>query len=250
MKNSQMLECLLESGKIPHALLFAGPKGAGKKHAALQFASSLLQSQKKVDHHPDVHHFVPEGKTGMHPITSIRKLIHDAYLAPFEAAWKIFILQDAEKMLPTSSNALLKILEEPPSQTLILLLTEYPDRLLPTILSRCQMVTFIPGNEKNIDAQMLALLAEGTPISQVAEFESEHPDAVFETLLFWYRDRVLLEMGGEEKLLHFPDYLEQLKNTTCIPLDKVEQGVRQARLAFERSTKLSLCIEMFFHYIK
>jgi hypothetical protein len=250
MNVPRRLSSLLENEKIPHALLFSGLRGAGKKQAAYQFASTLLRSTKKIENHPDLHLFFPEGKTGMHPVSAIRKLIQDACLAPFEAAWKIFILHEAEKMLPTSSNALLKILEEPPSHTLIILLCEHPERLLPTILSRCQAIEFPPGQEKNIDQKILALLAEGTPPSHFNDFESEHPDVVFETLLFWYRDRLLIEIGGDEQLLHFPSYLAQIKKTPYVPLEDVEKAVRQARLAFERSTKLPLCLEMFFLYLK
>jgi Cdc6-like AAA superfamily ATPase len=243
------LRSILNSQKIPHALLFAGPRGGGKKNAAHQFVAALLQTKKNIENHPDVHLFYPEGKTGMHPVSAIRKLIEDAALSPFEAQWKTFLLHEAEKMLPTSSNALLKILEEPPPQTVILLLSDHPERLLPTILSRCQTITFLP-QEKNVDLATLALLAEEAPREKLADFESEHPDAVFETLLFWYRDRLLLEIGGSEKYLHFPDHLSQLKKTPFVPLEEVEKAVKQARLACERSMKLSTCLEMFVFKVK
>lgn len=238
------LSSLLASGQIPHALLFSGPRGAGKQKAAYQFASQLLKNRKKIEFHPDLHLFFPEGKTEMHPVSAIRQLIHDAVLAPFEAPWKIFILHEAEKMLPTSSNALLKILEEPPPHTLILLLSVHPERLLPTILSRCQMIEFPPSTEKNIDTKVVDLLVSGA--SKCSDFESEHPDAVFETLLFWYRDRLVIELGGDSGLLHFPQHVGELKKIRFISLDRVEKAARQSRLAYERSTKLSVCLEMFF----
>jgi replication-associated recombination protein RarA len=244
------LSTLVASGNIPHALLFFGPKGSGKKKSAYQFALTLLKTKKEIDHHPDIRLFFPEGKSGMHPISAIRQLIHDAALAPFEGKWKIFIFHEAEKMLPTSSHALLKIVEEPPPQTLILLLSEHPDRLLPTLLSRCQTIEFPPGKENTSDQATLALLAEDPTQRKLSHFESESPDAVFETLLFWYRDRLLLEIGGDEELLHFPEHLPQLKKTPYVPLESVEKGVKQARLAFERSTKLATCLEMFFLYLQ
>lgn len=240
---------ILKSGQVPHALLFSGPKGARKKQTALTFAADLLATKKKPENHPDIHHFYPEGKTGMHPLSAIRKLAQDAALAPFEGTWKIFIIYEAEKMLPTSSNALLKTLEEPSPHTLIILLSAHPDRLLPTILSRCQIVEFPPAVKNKGDEQTLNLLAElSEKYSREShtKFESEDPDSVFETILFWYRDRLLLEIGGGEELLHFPEHLSHIKKTPFIPLEEVEKGVIQARLAHERSTKLSICLEMLF----
>jgi DNA polymerase III, delta subunit len=243
------LSHILKSGHVPHALLFCGPRGAGKKKAAYHFTTTLLKTKKNIENHPDVHLLFPEGKTGMHPVSAIRKVAQDAALAPYEAEWKIFIFHEAEKMLPTSSNALLKTLEEPPPQTLLLLLSNHADKLLPTILSRCQTIEFPPGKEKNSDQTVLAFLCGDVSREKLSTFESEHPDAVFETLLMWYRDRLLLDIGGCEELLHFPNYSAQLKKTPFIPLEKIEKAVNQIRLAFERSTKLSTCLEMFFHYI-
>lgn len=250
--NSARLTQILKSGQVPHALLFAGPKGGGKKKAAFTFATTLLSTKKNPEKHPDIHHYYPEGKTGMHPVSAIRRLSQDAALAPFEGKWKIFIVHEAEKMLPTSSNALLKTLEEPSANTLIILISNHPDRLLPTVLSRCQTIEFPPGPEKNVDTAMLDLLGSHDgdfSRDQLTHFESEHPDSVFETILFWYRDRLLLEIGGCESFLHFPNHIPHLKKTPFVPLEEVEKGVAQARLAFERSTKLSICLDMLFLYI-
>ncbi len=239
------LERLFQSGNIPHALLFAGPVGAGKSAAALQFAVDLLQTSKKPENHPDIHAYFPEGKVGMHPIESIRRLAQEVSLVPYEGRWKIFILHEAEKMLPTSSNALLKTLEEPAEHTLIILISHHPAGLLPTVRSRCQTIDFPPQATTPIDASILLILAGAKP-RHFSTFESEHPDAVFETILFWYRDRLLLEIGDCEQHLHFPQHLDSLKNTPLIPLEIVEKHISLARLAHARSTKLSTCLEMLF----
>src|ERR1700722_14175 len=245
----ERLSRMLKSQQIPHAMLFAGPKGGGKTEEAYRFSTHLLSTKKNVENHPDIHLYFPEGKTEMHPISSIRRLAHDAALAPFEAQWKVFIMHEAEKMLPTSSNALLKTLEEPPSRTVIILISDHPTRLLPTILSRCQTIEFPAGKEKILNPALLALLAGESSQEKISDFENESPASIFETILFWYRDRLLLEIGGCDAYLHFPHYLSQLKKTPFVPLEEVEKGVNQARLAFERSTKLSTCLEMFFLFI-
>ncbi len=242
MKAGERLQQILQSGKIPHALLLTGPENSAKKEAALHFALTLLRTQKKAENHPDLHQYFPEGKISLHPIESIRNLAHEVSLAPFEAPYKLFILHEAEKMLPTSSNALLKTLEEPASHTIILLLTAYSDRLLPTITSRCQTIDF-PLAQRPTDPAILAILSGAAP-RDFTTLETDHPDILFETILFWYRDRLLLELGGSH--LHFPQQLAQLQKTPLIPLETVEKQIALVRLAHSRSTKLSTCLDMLF----
>ncbi|MFN0065201.1 MAG: hypothetical protein ACKVOH_03070 [Chlamydiales bacterium] len=133
---------LVEEERIPHSLLLAGPKGAGKRAAVDAFITAILppsQQQKfRRGNHPDVHHYYPEGKSGMHTVAALAQLQGDVAMMPFEAPYKFFLLHDAERMLPVSANALLKTFEEPASQTVIFLLTQHPEKLLLTIRSRCQ----------------------------------------------------------------------------------------------------------------
>ncbi len=144
----ETLQRLLERG-FGHSLLFAGPEGIGKSLFAKELAAALQKERDQIDSHPDFHHYKPEGKTGMHSVEEMRRLSQEVYMAPFKGPWKIFIIHDAERMLPVSSNALLKTFEEPPSDCKIILLTSSPSSLLPTILSRCQIIPFqtIPEEE-------------------------------------------------------------------------------------------------------
>ena len=137
-------------------LLFSGPEGVGKKTIAKVFIKELV-GQK--DPHPDVKWLVPEGKQHLHLVSSIKEMIDLAPIAPFEARKKVYVIEEADRMLPASSNALLKILEEPPSHVLFLLLTSHEEEVLPTILSRAVKVPFYPIEEKEIAA---LLVKEGT----------------------------------------------------------------------------------------
>ena len=143
-----LLAKMASSRRVPHALLFAGPPGVGKSSFAKAFAALLMgpshANKLKSGNHPDLHLLQPEGKSHTHSIDTIRALIDEASLPPFEAPIKLFILSDAEKMLPSASNALLKTLEEPPPHTHFILLTTFADAVLPTILSRCQKISFFP----------------------------------------------------------------------------------------------------------
>ena len=135
-----------------HAYLLHGPAGSGKRSAARTFAGELLARGAKdpqnvktrVDHgtHPDLTWVAPSGAHEM-----LRRDVDGAVVAaaahtPFEAGYRIFVLERADTLIEQAANALLKTLEEPPSYVVLLLLTDKPSQVLPTIASRCQLVRF------------------------------------------------------------------------------------------------------------
>ena len=173
------LSRLIEQNTLPPTLLFCGPEGVGKGAFALQTAQALMgpaaSAKLASGNHPDLHLFRPEGKAGVHPIENIRQLIDQAALPAFEAKAKVFLLYDAHQMLATSSNALLKLLEEPPPSTYFILMTSQVDALLPTIVSRARKIVFfpIPGeeikryvqaqwNKDEKEAERIAFLSHGS----------------------------------------------------------------------------------------
>jgi DNA polymerase-3 subunit delta' len=134
------LEGMYQGETLPPVLLFAGPDGVGKGECALALARALLRTQKAAP--PDLHVYRPEGKMELHQVESMRALLAAASVRPFEAPCSVFIIHEAEQMWPHSSNALLKTLEEPLPNTYFILLSSQPKALLPTILSRCRVVSF------------------------------------------------------------------------------------------------------------
>ncbi|MDF2577162.1 MAG: holB [Chlamydiales bacterium] len=135
---------------VGNSWLFSGPEGVGKGEFAYSFGAEFILAISKEKQcnklqaktHPDIHLYRPEGKTGMHSIDSMRQFCEEVYMHPHEAQSKVFILYDAERMLPSSANALLKTFEEPAKDSLIILISSSPQQLLPTITSRCRRVQF------------------------------------------------------------------------------------------------------------
>ena len=204
------LQLALKKNSVANTVLFVGPDGIGKKLFAKELAFYLMYSnviddvtKKRVieNKHPDLHIYRPEGKSGMHPIAAMRELITQVFLSPFEAESKVFIIYDAERMLPSSANALLKTLEEPNLDSYIILLTTKESLLLPTIVSRCVRLQFHPLSEKQVagyisekwkktptEAQHIASLAYGS-IGK-AEDICAHPD-------YHSKKKLLLSILGE-----------------------------------------------------
>lgn len=140
-------------------LLFAGPKSTEKESVAREFAASLLETSL-IEGHPDFHLLQPEGKIGMHSMDSVRRCLEEAALPPFQAKKKVFLILEAERMLAYSANALLKTIEEPLSYCAIILVSAHPEKLLPTIFSRCHLLTFRAGNERPDPSEEHPLLTQ------------------------------------------------------------------------------------------
>ncbi len=152
---------LYQINRVGNSLLFAGPEGVGKGLFAKAFAKLLLGGDPcpeviaaKIDqgNHPDLRIYHPEGKLALHSIDSLRQFSKEVFEAPFEAKKRIFIFHDAERMLPVSANALLKTFEEPSLDSIIILLSNSPEELLPTIRSRCRTLPFSLLSQQEISS--------------------------------------------------------------------------------------------------
>lgn len=135
-----LLKNARNNGRQPHALLFTGAPAAGTHRLALSLAADL--NGAKADtleglQHPNCRVLRPGSKIRTISIDSVRSVEPFLALRADEGATKLVIIDEADRLLPEAANAFLKTLEEPPPQTLIILITEIPSKLLSTILSRC-----------------------------------------------------------------------------------------------------------------
>ncbi len=149
----------LASGRVSHAYLFTGPAGSNKTAAAYAFAQALLCKDhgcrtcddcRRIERrkHPDVHFYSPEGAQG-YLIEQIREIVSSVSLAPVRAQGKVYILDRVDLLGTSAANAFLKTLEEPAPGITFILLGRTREAVLPTIVSRCQVVPFrhIPSSE-------------------------------------------------------------------------------------------------------
>jgi DNA polymerase-3 subunit delta' len=220
-KAKKIIASQLEAKRIPHAFLFLGHEGTGRKKFALELAKTLncknnsnnplepcdeCISCNKINNnlHPDVQVIGFEWQARLEDkevekqkaikIDTIRELQKEVNLKPSEGKWKIFIIEPAEKITLEAANCLLKTLEEPPQWTVIILLALHKENLPATVVSRTQIITFAPLPQKEIEsiiskrfsissskAAEIAAISEGS-ISNAARHLEEDLD---EAKTFW-----------------------------------------------------------------
>ena len=155
------LQRMLARGEVPSSLLFSGPEGVGKLDAALNLARALncprtVDSRddgcgecavcRRIDNgnFPDVRVIRPEGAGRQIKAEAVRQVVTESSSRPFEGRKRVYIFEAADRMNPTAANTLLKTLEEAPAWNLLILTTSVEAAILPTLLSRCQKVRFLP----------------------------------------------------------------------------------------------------------
>lgn len=158
------LQNAMKLGKVSHAYILNGEKGSGKKTIARIFAQAL-QCQEEGKRPCGDCHSCRQAQSGNHPdiievthdkpnsisVDDIREqVVEDVFVRPYSGPYKIYIVNDAEKMTVQAQNALLKTIEEPPAYVVIILLTTNASSLLPTILSRCVVLNMKPVQDEQV----------------------------------------------------------------------------------------------------
>ncbi len=200
------LQNALETGKVSHAYIINGEKSSGKEFIAKIFAMALQCEQGGVEpcnecrsckqtmskNQPDII-YVSHEKPNTISVDDIRAQINnDVAIKPYSSKYKVYIINEAEKMTTQAQNAILKTLEEPPAYAVIILLVSNVNTLLPTILSRCVVLNMKPVR----DALVKKYLME----------ELEIPDYKAEVCVAFARGNV-----GKAKLLASSEEFENVK---------------------------------------
>jgi DNA polymerase-3 subunit delta' len=154
------LQAKLERGTPGQAYLFTGPEGVGRRTLAIRFAQALNCPQPRQPGipcrecptcrqfenmvHPDLHIVQADQAGGVLRVDQIRALQHGLSLAPYQGSFRIALLLRFEEANDSAANALLKTLEEPPPRVILILTADNPESLLPTIVSRCEVLRLRP----------------------------------------------------------------------------------------------------------
>ncbi|MHB1419974.1 MAG: DNA polymerase III subunit delta' [Bacillota bacterium] len=297
----------LSSGQVAHAYLFTGPAGVGKRTTAMAVSQALnclhpdedgepcgeCPPCKKIalGNHPDVRVLGPEGASIK--INQVRIMQAALGYRHFEGRYKVVTIQDAEKMTLEAANCILKILEEPPPNTVFMLVTDRDEGILPTIVSRCQAVRFnrlpVPllaeltgqqketGSEKDylmyiaggslskarelladegrLNRRMEAVrLLESIPESSrltlldaAANLEGRDDlDELFEEMLFWYRDLLVLRSTEQETLVINRDLLQAYRQQSVSSLQAEEAAaeIHRVRKLIGQNVNKRLALEV------
>ncbi|MBI2042308.1 MAG: hypothetical protein HYT21_00935 [Candidatus Nealsonbacteria bacterium] len=221
-KQRDFLQRSARLGKIAHAYLFYGNESCGKEKLALEFIKlincqtknetacgscrSCLDIEKNVS--PDL--FLIEPEEDEIKIAKIRELHSKLALRAYSAPYKAAVINRAHTLNAEAQSAFLKLLEEPKGQTLFVLLTEYPERLLPTILSRVERLRFYSGPTESANKDALGKIA--ADLSQLAKNDlsrrfayaqklAEKQEELPRILTLWmayFREQLLKSVAGEK----------------------------------------------------
>ena len=181
-KVKEQISFLLHSNSLPHAIILEGESGIGKRTLAREIAAALVcrsggdkpcyectQCQKaEKGYHPDIFEYKPKGGARSFHVDTVRNVINDVYVAPNEADYKVYILCNAHFMNESAQNALLKVLEEPPSYAVFILTVENKSAMLETVLSR-SVVLSLEGVDANSGAELIANHNEDIDFSTALE---------------------------------------------------------------------------------
>ena len=198
------------TGKVSHAYILSGEAGMGKKTLANAFAMTLLCEEEGKEpcmhchackqvlsgNHPDLIYVTHEKPTSM-GVDDIREQINDTIMVrPYSSQYKIYIVDEAQKMTVQAQNALLKTIEEPPAYAVIMLLTTNPDAFLQTILSRCVQLKLKPLKDsvvkgyledklqvKDVQAEIYSAFARGNLGKAIHLAQSEDFKMMYEEIL-------------------------------------------------------------------
>lgn len=279
---------IASKGRPAHAYLFVGYDDAGGASVAFTVAKALnccrdapheapcgtCPACRKIEsgNHPDVKFVRPDGN--FLKINQIREIKRGTSYKPYEGRWKIWIIEDSDKMTEEAANSLLKVLEEPPGDTVIILLSSNPSALLPTVVSRCQIV-HLAGESSRVEDVTLrgevfgflkeALSSQPSRVLEIAlslERRKDSIENVLNSIALMFRDmlvmnatrdRALLADGGDLLLADggsLGELLRTISEWSIRELVRSIEVVEEARAAIRRNANLRLALEVMLFRLK
>lgn len=237
----------IKNQKIAHAYLFAGPRGTGKTTVAKLFAKAINCESFKDEscdecdscktylrqNHPDIIEMDAASNNG---IDEIREIIDQVPYAPILGKYKVYIIDEVHMLSTSAFNALLKTLEEPPAHVVFILATTDPQKVIPTVLSRCQRYNFAKINPHNIKERLIKILNEEKlefdndaveEISRMAEGGMRDALSLLEQCLAYNPDG--LKINDVQKIFGLTSTKEEVKLYTQIHKNQISEVIQNLR---------------------
>ncbi len=210
----------IKNKRIAHSYIFEGPKSIGKKTTAIALSKALLGEEIQTDNQPDF--VIIDNDDNTIKKEQIEELQKDVKVRPFSGNKKMYVICEAEKMTTQAQNSFLKTLEEPPEYATIILTTVNKNKLLRTIVSRCQLVTF---NYVSTDKIEELLVNEYNNTKENAEFISNFSNGIVGRAIQLSQDEEFGELrdgtikaidttitGSKEKIFTTSEFFEKNKD--------------------------------------
>ena len=254
-------------GRLSSAYIFSAGLLEDKEKTALNFAKAIECEEKdfpcnscdnclKIDSfiHPDVKWLKGKGVVSSLTIDEVREVQKEMFLKPYFGKKRVYIFE-IERLNEEASNAFLKTLEEPPEYTHLILIAKSDQEFLPTIVSRCQKITFsskrkvLEKEEKALQQGLAAAinslsLQNPLGIFGIAEkiINENQVDSSLNLLLFYYRDLLLLKNRAEKELLVNPEVTDGELNSSQI-MELIDL-INDTRREIHQSANLKLSLEV------
>ncbi|MFA7662527.1 MAG: AAA family ATPase [Patescibacteria group bacterium] len=217
------LSGIVESGSLNHAYLFSGAVGLGKTRVVKNFIASIMQQNEFDQNNSDVKWvaLLEEKKDIL--IEQIQELQRFLALSTFNNGHKIVVIDEADKMNKEAVNCLLKILEEPPKNVILILITSAEDRLLKTIISRCQKISFLPISKKELTDGLITIFGEKdlSKIDLVAKLSQGKPE-------------LAIQLMQDDKF--FAQYQKETQQLTSFVLDDINDRMKLATKVLDKKS--------------
>lgn len=246
----RQLQNSFEHGRLAHAYLFEGDQGTGKAELALWFAKHMfclnLQNEMPCEKcnnclritskdHPDVVEIEPDGQSIK--VDQIRALQSELAKSGFESAKKVVIIHQAEKMNSNSANSLLKFLEEPPANFMIILETQSLGKILPTIRSRCQTIHFQALSTERLQSRLESEQIPAKTAKLLANLTNSYGKAVEISKDEWFNE-------SRDVVIQWFNYLEKNDSQAFIYVQK------KLVKTFKDKTQQQFAFEMLAYFVK
>ncbi|MGB4985645.1 MAG: DNA polymerase III subunit gamma/tau [Erysipelotrichaceae bacterium] len=264
----------INNNKIAHAYLFCGPRGTGKTSMAKIFSKALNCTATDIicnncdncisvneNNHPDVVEIDAASNNG---VEEVRNLIEKVKYSPIKGKYKVYIIDEVHMMTTSAFNALLKTLEEPPSNVIFILATTEPYKILPTIISRCQRFDFSKLSNEEIKEGLVKVLEQENisydekvveEIAKLSDGALRDALSITQQLLSYTDNKLTIDdlyqiyrlISKEQKL----DFLTNIYNNENLRVvekirDIIDEGYDLKRLTMDFVDIIKECLFYFF----